>query len=69
MMTPTQKLLVIFPSKSSVARAFGVTYETVRVWCRDGLPLHRAHEIEKRTHGDIKAVDILMAAKSKKKSA
>ena len=63
-MTPEQKFLLIFGTKTGAAKAFGVTYETIRLWCHEGLPLRRAVEIERKTHGDITAEEILKAHKA-----
>lgn len=48
-----------FGSVPVIAREFEVTRETVRLWLRDGIPLKRAHQVEERTAGKIKAAAIL----------
>lgn len=58
-----QKLVNHFGGKSETCVALSVSGETVRLWLRDGLPLHRAIEFEQKSRGAVTAEEILKEAK------
>lgn len=67
--TPADKLLLIYGSRSKAAKALGVAYETVRLWCLNGIPIGAALRVEKKTRGEITAEQVVKAARSKRLSA
>ena len=58
-----QKLVNHFGGKGQTAEAMNVSGETVRLWLRDGLPLHRAIDFEQRSGGAVTAEEILKETK------
>lgn len=58
-----QKLVEHFGGKAQTAKAMEVSGETVRLWLRDGLPLHRAIDFEEKSGGAVTAEEILKEAK------
>ncbi len=59
-MSPQQRLYAYYGgSKKSAAHAFAVHEETIRLWLKKGIPLERAHQVEKTTQGFVKAEEIL----------
>lgn len=59
-MSPQQRLYAYYGgSKKSAADAFKVHQETIRLWLKRGIPLERAHLVEKTTQGFVKADEIL----------
>lgn len=59
-----QKLVDHFGGKAHTAEAMKVSGETVRLWLRDGLPLHRAIDFEQKSGGAVTAEEILKEAKA-----
>lgn len=53
-----EKVIEWFGSQADLARAAGVTRGAVAQWAYNGIPPHRAIQIEALTDGDFKAVDI-----------
>lgn len=53
-----QKVIDWFGSQAELARVVGVTRGAVAQWASNGIPAHRAIQIEALTDGDFKAVDI-----------
>ena len=41
----------------------GVTGETIRLWLNRGIPLERAIDVERKSHGAVSADEILMEAR------
>jgi hypothetical protein len=62
-MSTAERLVAHFGGKKKTRQAFGVSGETIRLWLRDGLPLHRAIDFEKRSKGAVTAEEILQEAK------
>lgn len=63
-MTPQQRLYAYYGgSKRTAANAIGVTTETIRLWLKNGIPLDRSIEIERKTQGFVTAEEILRHAK------
>ena len=58
-----RKLVHHFGGKRLTADALAIHEETLRLWLRDGIPLARAIEIERRTAGVVRAEDILREAR------
>lgn len=50
-------------SKAELARRLGVTNAAVSRWVRDGLPPGQAIEIERLSGGELRAVDLVPAAR------
>jgi DNA-binding transcriptional regulator YdaS (Cro superfamily) len=65
MVTPPEKLLLMYGTKSKAAKALGVTYETIRLWCIEGIPVGAALRVERATRGEITAEQIVKAARRK----
>ena len=58
-MTSFDKLIKFYKTHNAIAAAFNVTRQTVTYWKQDGIPFSRALEIEKKTKGEISALEIL----------
>jgi len=56
------RLIRHFGGREKAAEALGVVGETLRLWKRDGIPLARAVEIEKRSGGIVTASEVLKEA-------
>jgi hypothetical protein len=67
-MSPQQRLYAYYGgSKKTAATSIGVSEETIRLWLRDGIPLDRSIEIEKKTEGFVTAEEILKWEKKRRK--
>lgn len=64
-----QKLVNHFGGKAETCKAMEVSGETVRLWLRDGLPLHRAIDFEQKSKGAITAEEILKETKANTRKA
>ena len=58
-MTVFEKLHRIYKTHDAIADAFKLTRQGVGRWKRKGIPAGRALEVEKKTKGKIKAIDVL----------
>lgn len=63
-MSPQQRLYAYYGgSKKTAADKLDVSQETIRLWLRDGIPLHRALFVEEKTEGFVTADEILKWAR------
>lgn len=63
-MSPQQRLYAYYGgSRKTAAHGMGVTTETIRLWLKNGIPLDRAIEVERKTRGFVTAEEILKYAK------
>lgn len=53
-----EKVVSWFGSQAELARVAGVTRGAVAQWASNGIPSHRAIQIESLTNGEFKAVDV-----------
>lgn len=59
-----QRLVAHFNGKKETAEALQIHEETLRLWLRDGIPLARALDVERRCEGIVSADEILQAART-----
>ena len=52
------RVIAMYGSQAKLARQLGVSTMTVSKWTRDGVPPHRALEIEKLTDGAVTRQDL-----------
>ena len=57
--TAFEKLHDYYKTHDAIAAAFKVSRQNITLWKRNGIPVHRALEIEKKTRGKITAMDVL----------
>lgn len=62
-MKAAEKLVKHYGDKRTTALALDVHEETLRLWLRDGIPLAKAIEVERRSSGIVTAEQILREAK------
>lgn len=65
MLNPALKVIDYMGGRSSVASAFGISREAVRLWVKNGIPADRALAIEEATRGRVKARDVLVFARKR----
>lgn len=58
-MTVFEKLHKYFRTHEAIAKAFKIRRQGVTYWKKNGIPTNRALEIEKKTAGEITALDVL----------
>jgi DNA-binding transcriptional regulator YdaS (Cro superfamily) len=54
-----EKVIKFFGGRSNMARIFGVERAAISQWANGSLPPARAIEIEERSFGKFKAVDLV----------
>lgn len=64
-MTPADRLLKLFKTRRAFAAAFGVTEMTVSNWLRQGMPIHRASQVERVSDGIVRMEQVFRAARKK----
>lgn len=73
MANPAEKLVEAFGgSRASVAAAFAVSSETIRLWLVNGIPTDRALEVEEKTRTKkqkVSATEVLKYARAQKAAA
>ena len=68
-MDPIQRLIKHLGSNAEVARRFEISREAVRQWYERGIPTDRALDIEQMTKGEVTAMQILKAARRRRRAA
>lgn len=59
MQTVFDKLHDYYKTHDAIALAFKVTRQNITAWKKNGIPVNRALEVEKKTRGTITAMDVL----------
>ncbi len=58
-MTAFEKLHQIYKTQEGIAKALKVKRQTVSLWKKNGVPIHRAKQIEKVTKGLVTILDVV----------
>lgn len=59
MRTVFDKLHDYYKTHEAISKAFDMSRQAVTLWKRNGIPVNRALEVEKKTRGAITAMDVL----------